>query len=129
MKDLGRAIRYLGRYRSTTTLAYASLFISIGAQLVVPQLVQNILDAVTESVFARQILDLPKAARAAALESLSLSLEELTERAVSAEGPIFWAMVFIVVFSLARRAVRLRPGLPGPEGEPGCRLRLSQRTV
>ena len=102
MKDLGRAIRYLGRYRSTTTLAYASLFISIGAQLVVPQLVQNILDAVTESVFARQILDLPKAARAAALESLPLSLEELTERAVSAEGPIFWAMVFIVVFSLAR---------------------------
>ena len=102
MKDLGRAIGYLGRYRRTTILAYASLFISIGAQLVVPQLVQNVLDAVTESVFARQILDLSKSAQATALESLPFTLEELTERAFSAEGPIYWAMLFIVVFSVAR---------------------------
>ena len=102
MKDLGLAMRYLGRYKVTTTLAYAALFISIGAQLVVPQLVQNVLDAVTNSVFARQILDLPETARAEALEALPLSVEELTERAVGAEGPIYWAMVFIVVFSLAR---------------------------
>ena len=102
MKDLGLAMRYLGRYKVTTSLAYAALFISIGAQLVVPQLVQNVLDAVTNSVFARQILDLPETARAEALEALPLSVEELTEQAVGAEGPIYWAMVFIVVFSLAR---------------------------
>jgi ATP-binding cassette subfamily B protein len=102
MKDLGRSMRYLGRYRLTTTLAYASLFISIAAQLVVPQLVQNVLDAVTDSVFARQILALPASERAAALEQLAVSVDQLTERAVSAEGPIYWAMVFIVVFSLAR---------------------------
>ncbi|MXY93101.1 MAG: ABC transporter ATP-binding protein [Caldilineaceae bacterium SB0664_bin_27] len=102
MKDLARSFRYLGRYRLVTTLAYASLFISIAAQLVVPQLVQNVLDAVTESVFARQILALPEAERAEALETLPLSVDQLTERAVSAEGPIYWAMVFIVVFSLAR---------------------------
>ncbi len=102
MKDLVRAIRYLGRYRLTTTLAYAALFISIGAQLVVPQLVQNVLDAVTDSVFARQILALPETARAEAIEALPLSVEELTGQAFSAEGPIYWAMVFIVVFSLAR---------------------------
>ncbi|MYC97389.1 MAG: ABC transporter ATP-binding protein [Caldilineaceae bacterium SB0661_bin_32] len=102
MKDLARSIRYLGRYRLVTTLAYASLFISIVAQLIVPQLVQNVLDAVTDSVFARQILALPEAERAAALEQLPVSVDQLTERAVSAEGPIYWAMVFIVVFSLAR---------------------------
>ncbi len=102
MKDLGRSMRYLGRYRLTTTLAYASLFISIAAQLVVPQLVQNVLDAVTDSVFARQILALPASEQAAALEQLAVSVDQLTERAVSAEGPIYWAMVFIVVFSLAR---------------------------
>ena len=102
MKDLGRSFRYLGRYRLITTLAYASLFISIVAQLIVPQLVQNVLDAVTDSVFARQILALPESERAAALEQLPLSVDQLTERAVSAEGPIYWAMVFIVVFSLAR---------------------------
>ncbi len=102
MKDLGLSIRYLGRYRLTTTLAYASLFISIGAQLVVPQLVQNVLDAVTNSVFARQVLALPEAERTAALEQIPLSMEQLTEQAVNAEGPIYWAMVFIVVFSVAR---------------------------
>ena len=102
MKDLARSIRYLGRYRLITTLAYASLFISIVAQLIVPQLVQNVLDAVTDSVFARQILALPESERAAALEQLTVSVDQLTERAVSAEGPIYWAMVFIVVFSLAR---------------------------
>ena len=102
MKDLGLSIRYLGRYRLITTLAYASLFISIGAQLVVPQLVQNVLDAVTNSVFARQVLALPEAERTAALEQLPLSMEQLTEQAVNAEGPIYWAMVFIVVFSVAR---------------------------
>ena len=102
MKDLGRSFRYLGAYKITTTLAYAALFISIGAQLIVPQLVQNVLDAVTDSVFARQILALPESERTAAIEQLPLSVEQLTERAVSAEGPIYWAMVFIVVFSLAR---------------------------
>ncbi len=102
MKDLGRSFRYLARYRLTTTLAYAALFISIVAQLIVPQLVQNVLDAVTDSVFARQILALPESERAAALEQLPLTMDQLTEQAVSAEGPIYWAMVFIVVFSLAR---------------------------
>ncbi|MXX26833.1 MAG: ABC transporter ATP-binding protein [Caldilineaceae bacterium SB0668_bin_21] len=102
MKDLGRSMHYLGRYKVITSLAYAALFISIGAQLIVPQLVQNVLDAVTDSVFARQILALPDSERAAAIEQLPLSVDQLTERAVSAEGPIYWAMVFIVVFSLAR---------------------------
>jgi len=102
MKDLGRSFRYLGRYSFITTLAYASLFISIVAQLIVPQLVQNVIDAVTESVFARQVLALPDSERSAALEQLPLSVDQLTERAVSPEGPIYWAMVFIVVFSLAR---------------------------
>ncbi len=102
MKDLGRSMHYLGRYKIITSLAYAALFISIGAQLIVPQLVQNVLDAVTDSVFARQILALPDSERATAIEQLPLSVDQLTERAVSPEGPIYWAMVFIVVFSLAR---------------------------
>ena len=53
-KQLGRAIGYLRRYRRTTTIAYLSLILSIGAQLLVPQMVQNILDAVTRGVGAQQ---------------------------------------------------------------------------
>jgi len=43
---LGRAMRYLGRYRRLAALAYASLLVSSAAQLAVPQLVQSIVDTV-----------------------------------------------------------------------------------
>lgn len=46
--SLGRAIRYLGKQRRTTLLAYGALLIATIAQLAVPQLVQNMIDAVTE---------------------------------------------------------------------------------
>ena len=49
---LGRAIKYLGHYKRLTALAYSFLFISTAAQLAVPQLVQNIIDAVTNGVIA-----------------------------------------------------------------------------
>ncbi|HEY3082178.1 MAG TPA: ABC transporter ATP-binding protein [Chloroflexota bacterium] len=46
---LGRAIRYLGGYRRLAALAYLSLFVSSAAQLMVPQLVQGIVDTVARS--------------------------------------------------------------------------------
>ncbi len=44
---LRRAIRYLFRYRRVAAIAYASLFVSTLAQLMVPQLVQATIDAIT----------------------------------------------------------------------------------
>ena len=44
---LGRAIRYLFRYRRVAAMAYASLFVSTLAQLMVPQLVQATIDTIT----------------------------------------------------------------------------------
>lgn len=43
---LSRAIRYLGRYRHIAAIAYTSLFLSILAQLTVPQLVQATIDTI-----------------------------------------------------------------------------------
>jgi ATP-binding cassette subfamily B multidrug efflux pump len=43
---LGRAMRYLARYRGTAALAYLALLLSVAAQLAVPQLLQSIVDAV-----------------------------------------------------------------------------------
>ena len=57
---LGRALRYLGRHRRTTTFAYAALLVATIAQLAVPQLVQNMIDAVTRGSMARTILGLPR---------------------------------------------------------------------
>ncbi|MCB0054037.1 MAG: ABC transporter ATP-binding protein, partial [Caldilinea sp.] len=58
-KNLGRAIRFLGHYRNITIAAYVALFLSTGAQLLVPQLVQNILDAVTRGMMAQQLATQP----------------------------------------------------------------------
>ena len=47
---LGRAIRFLGQQRRSAAIAYGALFVATIAQLAVPQLVQNMIDAVTRGV-------------------------------------------------------------------------------
>ncbi|MCX7839896.1 MAG: ABC transporter ATP-binding protein/permease [Anaerolineae bacterium] len=47
---LQRAIRYLGRYRRVAVIAYTSLFLSILAQLIVPQLVEATIDTIARGV-------------------------------------------------------------------------------
>jgi ATP-binding cassette, subfamily B, multidrug efflux pump len=102
MKELGRAMRYLGRYRRTTILAYVSLLISIGAQLVVPQLVQNVIDAVTQGLVAQQAQSLPAEAQTAIASRMAMSAEQLRNVAATPEAPIYWALLFILIFSVAR---------------------------
>jgi ATP-binding cassette subfamily B multidrug efflux pump len=51
---LGRAVRYLGNQRSSAAIAYGALVIATLAQLAVPQLVQNMIDAVTQGATAAQ---------------------------------------------------------------------------
>jgi ATP-binding cassette subfamily B protein len=70
MKQLGRAIRYLGHYRNLTLLAYGALFLSIAAQLMVPWMVRNTLDAVTEGVANQQGAAAPELARRVAESAL-----------------------------------------------------------
>ncbi len=43
-KTLGRAISYIGSYRNLLFIAYGSLFLATAAQLVVPQLIEGIID-------------------------------------------------------------------------------------
>jgi ATP-binding cassette subfamily B protein len=54
---LGRAIRYLGNQRRSAIFAYGSLVIATLAQLAVPQLVQNMIDAVTQGTSAASRAD------------------------------------------------------------------------
>ncbi len=82
-KQLGRAMRYLGRYRRTTTIAYVSLVLSIGAQLLVPQMVQNILDAVMHGVDAGQ----------GGLENSAR---------LAAESALYWGVALLLLFATMR---------------------------
>jgi ATP-binding cassette, subfamily B, multidrug efflux pump len=83
-KHLGRAIRYLARYRRTAAIAYAALFLSTAAQLVVPQMVQNILDAVSGAVTGVQSGSDPLQVRTAA------------------ETALYWAIALTLLFAVIR---------------------------
>src|SRR3970040_2298594 len=57
---LPRAIRYLGHYRRDTALAYAALLLATGAQLMVPLLIQRMIDGVTRGVVSQETASLPR---------------------------------------------------------------------
>ncbi|GAB4416587.1 MAG: ABC transporter ATP-binding protein [Anaerolineae bacterium] len=99
---LGRALRYLRRYRGVALAAYAALFISTGAQLMVPWLVRHIIDTITDGVTANMILGLPAPAQAAAATRRGVSLERMRLDAAGAENAIIATGIAIVVFAIAR---------------------------
>ncbi len=101
-KALGRGIRYLGHYRRETALAYTFLFISTAAQLMVPQMVQNILDAVTNGMVAKQLAEAPAQFLPAILERLEWTAAQFETYANRPEVALYWAVGFIVIFAIAR---------------------------
>ncbi|MBL8046179.1 MAG: hypothetical protein JNL09_06545, partial [Anaerolineales bacterium] len=56
-RGLQRAIGYLRKYSGQAILPYLFLFIATLAQLAVPRMVRNIIDAVSEGFVARQVLE------------------------------------------------------------------------
>jgi len=72
-KNLGREIQYLRNYRGITVATYVALFLSTGAQLLVPQFVQEILDAVTRGMLALQLASMPPQPQNAALRQIGMT--------------------------------------------------------
>lgn len=101
-RGLGRAIRYLFRYKREAGIAYGALFIATLAQLAVPQLVQNIIDAFTDGVIATRILELPEQFQGIASSQLGLSLDELLANRDGAESAMILAGGLIVLFAILR---------------------------
>jgi ATP-binding cassette subfamily B protein len=100
---LGRALRYLGRQRRTATLAYGALVVATIAQLAVPQLVQNMIDAVQHGAIANIILgQVPAPAQAAAAQRAGTTLDQLRLDQASAESLLINAALIIVAFALMR---------------------------
>ncbi len=101
-KPLLRAMRYIGHYKKMVFLAYSAVFISVAAQLMVPQMVQNILDAVTNGMIAHQLAQIPDAFRPMAMEKLGWTAEQFDKYANNAETAILWAAGLILLFAIAR---------------------------
>jgi len=99
---LTRAIRYLGNHKRTTLLAYGALLIASVAQLAVPQLVQNMIDAVTNGAIATTILSLPAEIQAVAAGRVGRSLEQMQLDQARAETLLLNAALLIVAFAVMR---------------------------
>jgi ATP-binding cassette subfamily B multidrug efflux pump len=99
---LGRAIRYLGHYRKIAAIAYTSLFIATAAQLMVPQLVQNIIDAITNGFLAQQLNTIPDAFRSLALTQVGWTADQFQNYLSGGEQALIYAGLLIALFSAAR---------------------------
>jgi ATP-binding cassette subfamily B multidrug efflux pump len=101
-QNLGRAIRFLGHYRNIALAAYVALFLSTGAQLLVPQLLQNILDAVTQGMVAQQISQTPADVQAGLLAQAGMTAAELDQILSNPLAPLYWAIALILVLAVVR---------------------------
>ena len=115
---LKRAVKYLGNYRRQAYLPYMFLIVATLAQLAIPRMIRNIIDAVTSGVVAQSILDgidrIPAAMQAQALPTLldvlgkpaDLSITQLVEQlqvdVADAPQALLAAITAIVVFALLR---------------------------
>lgn len=100
--SLSRAIGYLSHYKKITILAYLFLFISTGAMLMVPQLVQNMIDAVTNGYIAQTLAAIPASILPMALERMGWTAEQFAQYKQNSEQLLLSAGGLILIFAIVR---------------------------
>ncbi|NPV66139.1 MAG: ABC transporter ATP-binding protein [Anaerolineae bacterium] len=100
--QLMRGIRYIGRFRQMALVAYGSLVVATLAQLAIPQLIQNIMDAITSGYVAHRVLELPLLARGLAATAMGTTLDQLQRDADTAFSALLGALAAIIAFAVAR---------------------------
>ena len=114
--SIGRAARYLWRYKTQAALPYVFLLIATLAQLAVPRLVANMINAVTNGVVAKTILEalgkIPAAILPQALPKILDFLKypaswtqdqlttQLTTTKTNAPHDMLWGGIGLVVFGI-----------------------------
>ena len=104
-RALPRAMRFLGNHRRSTFLAYFALIIASMAQLAVPQLTQNMINAITDGAFAKEVLDsAPPEAHESIARAASTTVEALQRARDHAGEWLRDAALIIVLFAFVRGA-------------------------
>ena len=105
---LRRAIGYLGNQRRPAMIAYGALIFATIAQLAVPQLVQNMLEAVTNGTIANTVLDRAPAAFLPMIsERLNLTVDQLRANSANAESLLVNAVLLVIAFAVCLPLFRL----------------------
>lgn len=97
-----RAMEYVRRYRWIAFLAYGSLFIATAAQLMVPQLLQSIIDTVVKAFTANQILGLPANIQPLAAQKVGETLAQLQADQSGATATLVYIGIGILGFAILR---------------------------
>ena len=105
-KTLMRSIGYLGRYRWQAVAPYLFLVVATLAQLMVPRMLGNIIDAVTRGSVANAIVPrmdtIPSGIFNQILETLNITEAQLLFNYENAERLLITSAVAILVFALLR---------------------------
>ena len=105
-KTLTRAIQYLGRYRWQAIMPYLFLVIATLAQLMVPRMLGNIIDAVAQGSIANAIVPrmdtIPAGILDQILEGLELTEAQLIINYENAERILITSSVAILIFAIVR---------------------------
>ncbi len=116
--SVGRSIQYLTRYKGEAALPYVFLVIATLAQLAVPSMIANIINAVTSGYVANQVLQalnqIPPAFIGQALPKILTALNypanwtqaqlvtQLNANLNSAPQALIWSIVAIAIFAVLR---------------------------
>jgi ATP-binding cassette, subfamily B, multidrug efflux pump len=104
--DLVRAIKYIGHYRKLAFVAYGALLIATAAQLMVPQLIQTIIDSVTNGMIAQQLAKIPQqywqVALPAALSKLGWTVDQWQNYLNHWDSALITAGLLVLLFAIIR---------------------------
>ena len=105
-KTLARSIQYLGRYRWQAIIPYLFLVIATLAQLMVPKMLGNIIDAVTQGSVANAIVPrmdtIPSGILDQILEAIDITQSQLVFNYENAELLLITSALAILVFAIVR---------------------------
>ncbi|MFN2200916.1 MAG: ABC transporter ATP-binding protein [Caldilineaceae bacterium] len=104
MRDLGRALAFVTRHRRIAAIAVVCLLLSIGAQLMVPQAMQNALDAITDGLTLQQGGELSPAQLQELQRSRDSAAMDSGDLAAAIQRAFIWSLVLILIFAVVRGA-------------------------
>src|SRR5690349_7916032 len=100
MAGLKRAWTYLGHYPRIMVVAYGSLLLATLAQLVVPSIVRNIIDTITNGVIAQKVMAAPAAMQPQIESALGLNHAQLVDNSTNGVSKLLWAALAVVGFAI-----------------------------
>lgn len=102
LAGLKRARVYLGHYPRIMVVAYGSLVLATLAQLVVPSIVRNIIDTVTNGVIAQKIAAAPAALQPQIEKALNYSPLQVVEFGTDTTGKLVTASLLMIGFAVVK---------------------------